>query len=678
MQKLDLNGIIKDDKEDKKRKKEEKITITLREYLETYVQDDPLIAQFSPARLLEVIHTRGVEKIPDDEQWMGATRRYRLFEDLYDVEKSIEDLVNHIDTGANRASSGKMPVILVGPPGTGKSTAVSILANALENYNTRPMFMISGCPRFEEPLHILPRNKRKEFEKKLNVRIEGDLCPVCRNNLMTNYKDSDGVLRWWDVKVETFTFSKQNRRGITSFEAEGEKSSDVNALSGKENITITSVHGFEHPQAYELSGEIPKAERGLCEAREYLACDPEVLKIFFSVAEERQLKIPGSSFPHLSVDTIIIGHTNLTVFKEFAANKKYEGLQQRFYIILFPYPLRIKEEVKTYIKLIERESDFISLQKCHIAPGALKIAATFAVMTRYIESSKNIGLLTKAKLYNGEMVLGEMNNQDTDTLVHDVEELIREGQTNSDVSKREGMSGVTPRDVLAALNTALVQQSRSDEKCLSPLIAIKALREVFEHRMGYSPEELERFKMLLYAGESESAMSEYHRYVVDMVGKAYLMAYNDLARELFNRYINEVIKYRDAQRKFAKVTYMVAKRHIVTGAKDEPDERLMRSIEGHIPWTEEEAKVGRGEILELKSQIQNFSYDSYPPLKEAVGKKLLSDSRATLQIVLSTDKPKSGEEQARTKDIFNSLLEQGHCAYCAREAIEQAGEQLRE
>lgn len=677
--KIDMNSIIKDDSDKKKMKSKIHFEITFRQYLEEFLQKDSKIAQNAHARLLEIIKYAGIEEIPEEKRWMGADIHYSLFDELYGVDRSIAQYVDHVEAGANNASSGKLLALIVGPPGTGKSTAVRILVNALEHYNRRPVFVIKGCPKFEEPLHLLPRNLQKEMEEKLNVRVEGDLCSVCRHLLMTKYQDADGTIRWWDVPVETFTFSKQARRGVTSFEAEGEKSSDVSALTGRENISITSVHGYDHPRAYEIGGEIPRAERGLCEGRELLSSDPDVLKIFFSVAEEKELKISGSSFPHLSVDTNVIGHTNLAVYKKFATNKEYEGLHQRFYLIFFPYPLRVKDEVKTYKKLIERNSDFIKLKECHMAPGTLELAATFAVMSRLIQSSKSkgIGLLTKAKLYNGEMVLSEIEIGD-ETL--DVRGLIDEGQTSSDVAKREGMFGATPRDVLAALNTVLVQESRkaAGKKCLTPLSAISALRNVFEHRMGYSPEDLERFKVLLFAGEGESVMTEYRRYAVETVNRAFLKTYKDLAQELFTRYIDEAVRYRAMKRKFVKGGQLELERDNITGKLKEPDEKFLRSIEQHIPWTESEAEIGRGEILEHKANNPDFSFESYRPLARAVEKKLLSDSREMLTAVLAIDKPKGSEEKKRTDDLFDSLKKKGFCEICARETVEKVREFLRE
>ncbi len=40
----------------------------------------------------------------------------------------------------------------------------------------------------EEPLHLIPRHLRREFEKMLGVHIEGDLCPVCRYRLKEEYR----------------------------------------------------------------------------------------------------------------------------------------------------------------------------------------------------------------------------------------------------------------------------------------------------------------------------------------------------------------------------------------------------------------------------------------------------------------------------------------------------------
>ena len=74
---------------------------------------------------------------------------------------------------------------LMGPVGSGKSSLV-------ERDPARPraggsVYSIEGCPMHEEPLHLVPRHLRREFEKMLGVHVEGDLCPVCRYRLKEEF-----------------------------------------------------------------------------------------------------------------------------------------------------------------------------------------------------------------------------------------------------------------------------------------------------------------------------------------------------------------------------------------------------------------------------------------------------------------------------------------------------------
>src|SRR3989338_4114438 len=161
-----LNGIIQKDAERKREKKKLHKEITFREYL-GLVAEDSAIAQLSASRLWEIIQNAGVVNLPEEEQWMGVSTGYNLFRnELYGVDKPIFESVEHIKVGATRGSTGKYLLILVGPPSAGKSTWVRILAKALENYNLRSVFCIKGCPKPEEPLHLLPRYMRDEVAKK--------------------------------------------------------------------------------------------------------------------------------------------------------------------------------------------------------------------------------------------------------------------------------------------------------------------------------------------------------------------------------------------------------------------------------------------------------------------------------------------------------------------------------
>lgn len=692
MEKGFLESIIERDTERKRADASEKKIITFREYLEL-LREDPRIAQNSPARLRELLLDFGVEEIPEHERWLGVSKRYPVFSNvLYGVAKPIYEFMEYLGTGAVRLSTGKQPVVFVGPPASGKSSAVNIIKRELEAYRKRPVFFIKECPKHEEPLHLLPRHLRAEFEEKFGVKIEGDLCPHCRYHLMEvglkgedgkiiKYKEEDGVIRWWDFPVEKMTFSRQGTRGIGSFEPSDEKSQDVSELVGREVVGISQNPRFgpSHPYAWDLNGEIEHGERGIVEAREVFkkGIDERILWVFINIAEEKELKVQGSSFPHISVDTVTIGHCNLEGFKAFSADSGQEGLHNRFYIIQFPYPLRARDEVSIYKKLIEKESDYKELGNCHIAPGTFELTALFTTLTRLKPSNMGISLLDKAKVYNGEKVLAELKDGDQNPV--DLRALIEEGQADDDIAKREGMFGVSSRDVLAALNTAIVREAHNG--CLTPLRAIRALRDVFEHRMGYSPEEVANFRELLSAGEGGSVMEEYKHYVIKAVSRAYLKAYDDLSRDLFRQYIDGAEFVRNQRRKYVRGQMRDIERDDVTGKpKDiETVRKFLRSIERYIAGVDESgADIFRGEILELRGSDPGFGYDTYPPLREAVEEKLLSDAKETLKLVLDPTRAKDEEAKKRTGDLFQELEKIGHCKICAAENVKNAAEFLSE
>jgi hypothetical protein len=108
--------------------------------------------------------------------------------------------------------------------------------------------------------------------------------------------------------------------------------------------------------------------------------------------------------------------------------------------------------------MIER-SEFRGI---HLAPYTLTVAAQFAILTRLVESQICPNVIKKMKYYNGEAVADKEKDQ------VDLLQLYQEGK-----KKAEGMSGISPRFVVNALNVALGQ--KETVKCVNPLDAIRAM-----------------------------------------------------------------------------------------------------------------------------------------------------------------------------------------------------------
>ena len=627
---------------------------TCLEYLEL-VKENPSIAQLAPGRLYQMIIDRGTDsiqegiKLPDYEDMV----RYKFFQDeLYGLEESLHDVMRFFKAGARRTETGKRILILVGPVSSGKSTIASLLKRGLEG-DTTPIYAIKGCPMHEEPLHLVPKNQRRKWEEVLGVKIEGDLCPMCRFNLLQNkqYRDKDGNVLWEQFPVVQTALDERARCGIGTFQPSDPKNQDVAELIGRVDLSKITQYGETDPRAYSLDGELEIANRGLMEYVEILKCDIKFHYILITVAQEQVLKAPG--FPQIYVDEVILSHTNQTEFDKFKAAKENEALHDRMYPIFVPYNLRAKEEEKIYQKMIER-SEF---RKVHLAPYALTVAAQFAILTRLAESQICPNLVKKMKYYNGD----EVSDKDKDQV--DLVQLRLEGK-----KKAEGMSGISPRFVVNALNVALGQ--KETVQCINPLDAIRGLRANFEHHIGFSDEEKSRYLNLL-VGEKDSVLSEFREIAKKEVNRAFLFAYEDQAQALFDNYMKNA-------------TAFCLKKKIrdpVTNEDQEPDEKLMRSIEELIGVSENAKKEFRQGIFVFKSDAidrgREFTFNTYTPLQEAIEKKLIGDLKNVVSLTIADKTRKDPKTMKRRQDALEALQQKGYCPVCAESLLQFVGDVLR-
>lgn len=692
--KLDFDKIVERSKETQE---QQASNLTIKEYLDL-VRKDPRVAQSAPARLWEMFEQAGRTELSNhDKEILQAGYRYHLIcDELYGTERAVEEIADYLKAGAKKASTAKQVLLLVGPPASGKSTFVRTLIKALERYNQRPVYRIKGCPMNEDPLHVIPRFLRHnhwdpERAKQLGVEepienelgippIEGELCPHCRLSLFSEefgeyYDQETGKQMWWNVEVEPFIFSTQTQDGIGSFEPSDEKTQDVGDLVGHENIGITNnpKYGRNHPNAFWLDGALQRGNRGITEGREFLkkGIDERLLWVFINVAEEQEIKVYGSNFPHISVDTVVIGHCNLTGYKDFTSDRAHEALHDRIYTVPFPYPLRVEDEIRVYQKLIEEESEF-DFGKIHIAPEVFRLASIFAVLTRLKTSDMGVDKMTKLEAYNGELT--ELTDKDQQPV--DLRSLINEGQASDDIEEREGMFGVSSRDILVALNQALAKIV-DEQGCLTHLNAIKALKGVFRHRMGYEAEQVDSFMESLTSGDGSSVMEKFEQIIMEEVSKAYLETYGDLIDDLFEKYLREAEYARKLKRKYVRSSGTGYKRDQVTGEVIEPDYKFLHAVEKFMQVSEKEADIFRGEILELKNSKETFGPEDYRPLRKAIEDKVLEDAKSNLHLVLSTDKAREESEKKKGEQIYQNLIhKRGFCEVCAKEAIEKVTEIL--
>jgi len=602
---------------------------TFEDYLEIVVRR-PAVARLAHARIYDMVVSEGVEVLED------GTRRYNFFaRELFGLDRALDRLVEeYFHAAAKRLDVRKRILLLMGPVSGGKSTIVTLLKRGLERYTRTPegaVYAIAGCPMFEEPLHLLPHGLRREFREQYGIYVEGDLCPSCRLMLRERYGGNIG-----EVQVRRICFSEQDRIGIGTFSPSDPKSQDITDLTGSIDFSTLTEYGSESdPRAYRFDGELNRANRGLMEFVEMLKADQKFLYNLLTLSQEGQFK--AGRFALIYADEVVIAHTNETEFRNFIADKRNEALQSRILVMPIPYNLKVSEEVKIYEKLI-RQAD---LTDVHIAPHALRTAATFSILTRLKESRRQgMDLVKKLKLYDGEDVEGFKQK--------DVEELRAEHPD-------EGMSGVDPRYVINRISSALIQEKI---RCMNALDILRALRDGLDQHPSITREDRER--LLNFIAE---ARRQYDELAKKEVQKAFVYSFESSARTLFDNYLDHIEAYCNQHRV----------RDPVTGEELEPDEKLMRCIEEQIGVAENQKRAFREEILiRISSHARRgktFDYTTHERLREAIEKKLFTDVKDIIRITASTKTP-DPEQLKKVNEVIRRLIDDyGHCEVCANELL---------
>ena len=607
---------------------------TFAQYLEMVCRN-PQLAQLAHGRIYNMILAAGTEEV-------NGIKRYNFFKDeIFGLELTLKKLVEeYFHSAACRLDVRKRILLLMGPVSGGKSTIVNLLKRGLEKYSRTAagaLYAIKDCPMHEEPLHLIPKELRSEFQQEYGIYIEGNLCPICQLMVEEKYQG-----RIEEVPVKRIILSEEKRVGIGTFSPSDPKSQDIAELTGSVDFSTIAEYGSESdPRAYRFDGELNIANRGIMEFQEMLKCDEKFLYTLLSLSQEGNFK--AGRFALISADEVIIAHTNEAEYRSFINNPKNEALRSRILVVTVPYNLKVSDEVKIYQKLI-RQSDI----DVHIAPYALQVAAIFSVLSRLKESKKQgMDIMKKLKLYNGEDVDG-FNHKD-------IAELMQEAEG-------EGMTGVDPRYVINRISSALIT---ADTRCINALDILRALKEGLDQHPSITREERER-----YINYIALTRQEYDELAKKEVQRAFVYSYEESARALFNNYLDNVEAYVNK----AKV------RDPITGEELEPDEKLMRSIEEQIGVTDNAKKAFREEILiRLSSYARKgkiFDYNSHERLREAIEKKLFADLKDVVKITTSTRTP-DPEQLKRINAVIERLIQEyGYCPVCANELLKYTGSLL--
>lgn len=602
------------------------------EYLDV-VREDPGVVRTAYQRLYDMVMSYGSSEYVDNKK---RIIKYHFFEGgpgrgdeaIYGLDIPLMRLVNVLRSAAEEYGTEKRIILLHGPVGSAKSTIVRMLKKGLESYSRteagrlytfdwvlpEQLQHITGgqerfpSPMHEEPLKLIPEEWRAQAFAELGLgdqiyfsRIRGDLDPASRfifRELMRHYGgDWSQVMQ--HVRVRRLLLSEKDRVGVGTFQPKDEKNQDSTELTGDVNYRKIAIFGSDSdPRAFNFDGEFNVANRGIIEFIEILKLDVAFLYDLLGATQERKIK--PKKFAQTDIDEVIIGHTNEPEYRKLLSNEFMEALRDRTVKIDIPYITRFSEEKKIY----ERAYTSERVGK-HVAPHTVEMAAMWAVLTRLEPPRKHdLTPMQKLKLYDGRSITGYTQDH--------VKELRKEAEN-------EGMLGISPRYIQDKLSNALVSQKAGNT--INPFLVLNELESGLKsHSLITNTEEKKRYMSLL-----SDVRREYEDIVKNEVQRC-ISADEDAIANLCANYIDNVKAY--TQREKVKNKY--------TGQYEEPDERLMRSIEEKIDIPDSRKDDFRREIMNyigaLALEGKQFDYRTNDRLRRGLEKKLFEDQKDTIKL----------------------------------------------
>jgi serine protein kinase len=236
----------------------------------------------------------------------------------------------------------------------------------------------------------------------------------------------------------------------------------------------------------------------------------------------------------------------------------------------------------------------------------------------------------------------------------DIFELIEEAQ-------REGMTGISTRFIMKALDTNL---SESEHNCINPISVMESLVKAVKD-LSISEEDKEKYLRFI----QDSIRKEYNKILEKEITKAFIHGYREQAESLFNNYL-------DHAEAFVNKTKIKDKN---TGEELEPDEKFLRSIEEQIGITDTAAKGFRADVTAYMFYILRgggkLDFDSYEPLKEAIEKKLTGSVRE-LSRVITLAKVRDKEQGDKFDSMVEEMKKHGYCDHCCNVVLKYAANNL--
>lgn len=375
-------------------------TLNFDEYL-SLIKGKPDLARNAHQRAYDAIMKKGYkvisyEKDPQLAYVLGLksgekVTLYNIFKEFYGIERELQKIVGYFRAASLGGESSRQILMLLGPPGSGKSDIVRQLYWAMDG---EPLFCLEGCPIREDPLNAIPRSEKKKMEQFLGIQLfeEASLCPICRMQFQKSGGD------YHKLKVFEDKVSIADGRYFASVDPTEIVSYDRSKYLGSVKIGESE----SDPLALEWNGAYHFGNRGYVEFVELPKNDKEVHWHLLEATQSKKIESPGKT-EKVFIDSVLVAHSNEPEFEKFKKDPINQALVDRMFVVKIPHNIRLSEQIKIVEKLERIES--IGKPPYHLAPKTIFVIASLIVLSRLKEAeNKKPEIFDRMKIYNGEMI----------------------------------------------------------------------------------------------------------------------------------------------------------------------------------------------------------------------------------------------------------------------------------
>jgi serine protein kinase len=585
----------------------------------------------------------------------GAVRRFTLFDLPWDDATEAGDarLVGHEELQGelyraieNLVKEGRANrlVLMHGPNGSAKSTIAACVLRALENYSTLAegalyrfhwVFpsrkTLRGSIGFGEateeqkkgsqpasfahlpddqidarlsmelrdhPLLLLPIAERRVLLERLfsatgkkppTWLLKGQLSHKNQQvyEALMNAENGDLSAVFRHVLVERFFVSRRYRVGAITLGPELSVDAGERQVTADRSLAALPT-ALSSTTLFEAHGELVDAASGVIEFSDLLKRPIDAFRYLQLALETGEIQLPRQTIP---LNTVMIGSANEVHLAAFREHHEFPSFRGRFELVKAPYLRSAVDEQRIY------DLQIASRQSRHVAPHATEVAAEFAVMTRLDKPDpkaypdelgrivEHMTVEQKLDLYATGKLPEKLEADQRKVLRAGLERLFRETESNVEY---EGMTGASPR----TMRTVLLDAAQSaDHEGLSPFAVLGELDELCKQTSEY--DWLRQKAQPGGFSDHKEIRTVVRRRLLDRLEEEMRRASGlvDEGRyvELFEKYVSHVSVWTKGE----KI------RNAMTGEYQDPDERLMREIEGLLGVKEKNEEHRRGLISSI-------------------------------------------------------------------------------